>query len=162
MSNQLIHGHPLVSSSQTQWKKKLKKKVDHHNINLAEKGVKPSDLITKTPKYITKAKKILSFKQGSERHANPRCFADGIFKNSWYHLDSFDYKLSNKKKIAWKSVNWFKSYEDLKMTVLDNLNSASNELKFLTSPQKIVDHGASCSDPPWVQWLWKLLKSNAY
>ena len=28
-----------------------------------------------------------------------------------------------------------------------NLNSASNELKFMTSPQKIVDHGTSCSDP---------------
>ena len=31
----------------------------------------------------------------------------------------------------------------------ENLNSASKELKFLTSLQKIVDHGASCSDP----WL---------
>ena len=42
------------------------------------------------------------------------------------------------------------------MTVPDNLNSASNELKILISPQKIVDNGASCSDPCLLQWfgLW--------
>ena len=45
------------------------------------------------------------------------------------------------------------------MTVPDIRNSDSNELKILISPQKIVDHGASCSDPCLLQWFgrWTIL-----
>ena len=51
-------------SSKTLRKKIFKKRSTTMTLTLIKKGVKPSDLITKTPKYIKKkAKKNISFKK---------------------------------------------------------------------------------------------------